>query len=536
MSPNIIEQLDNVTTVLHDALDNYISFDAILDRVANEVQLVTSCGEKLKRIEESIKTFRNSTSTIVPISSLPPEILTRIFRIVLDDQPDLVDATHAPLIVSLSSPKYPETLSHVCSGWRRIAVASHELWSRIDLVLHHPLGPGLLARAKAQVNRVGPLSLDVRIIDPPLDSDYSQYNELDDFEDFEDFDFLASSQTPMSTLSLVSYRGLQLEHYNFIFYCISNCAQQTLKKLVIWDVCGYGSPQCFIESACNPQYPGSLQIELSEQILEGVWHSTSVLHLAGIYPYWTSRAYHQLVDLRLGSNKTGGRASVSEVEIINILKASPGLRVFHLHLHLTDSLPDDSPILPIQLDELESVNLSSFLIDPSRVLRFITPGRKPLRLSIFGAPTDATEQFFRRSNVTQLRMIRWEDYPLANALRLCPNLSVLVLDGWGSTGATNIQTTPEQGVEDAQVAHRSIPTMYMLRCKVTMACLQHIVEVHSVQELTLWKTHPEVLEEHAYDWPRNFQTADEAEIPSLCPVVNYPEDGASSPIDDWDLF
>ncbi|KAG8740943.1 hypothetical protein FRC11_015074 [Ceratobasidium sp. 423] len=546
MSPTLFEDFNNITAVLSAVLDDYVDtcaklrdyyfqervaekLDEVLDRVAAELQLVTSYGTKLKQAEASMKVVRNNSPTIVPISSLPPETLTRIFQIVVDNQPEILDATRAPFKVSLSFPKYPETLSHVCFGWRQIAIGSHGLWTRIDLVLHHPFGPGLLARAKNHAALAGSLPLDVRMIDPTVDRDRA-YGKPREFE-FEDFDFLAFAETPISGLSLVCYHGLQVEHYNFIGYCIMNGTEQTLEQFVIRDVCGRGGPYYFLESrSTNHHGRKGFQIDLSEQILDRFWSSTSVLRLAGLYPHWTSRAYHQLVDLRLGSDEAGS-APISEAQIIGILRASPGLRIFHLYLEPTDPLPDDAPISVVRLDELESLNLSSITINPSQILRFLTPGQNSLQLSIGGKPTEVVEQFLRRSNVTQLRMVAWETYPPANLLCLCPNLRLLVLDVWGNIEEVNFQTTLDQEGEGAPAIPTSIQSLYVLRCEgLGLADLQQTVKRHSVQKLTLWRTYPKV---RSGSSSRN---AYKSEISALCPVVNFLEGRNQSPMDNWDHF
>ncbi|KAJ1302167.1 hypothetical protein OPQ81_000995 [Rhizoctonia solani] len=543
----IFEDLNKASTILSGALDIYLTtcaklrdqyfqelathkLDELLDRVANELQLVTSYGAKLKHAEALMKVIRNSTPTIVPINSLPSEILIRIFHIVVDAQPEPLDASGLPFKMSLSFPKYPEILSQVCFKWRQIAIGSHALWTRIDLVLHHPLGPGFLARAKAHVSRSGQLPLDVRMIDPTLGHDYLPYGVPYDFNDFA---FLTFTQTPMNALSLVSYHGLHEEHYDFIHYCILNCAQKTLKKLVIRNSNDRNSQLYFIESGYNPQYPESLYVNLPVHSLDSIWYSTTVLHLAGLYPYWTSQGYHQLVDLRLGSDSTGARESISEAQMIAILKASPRLRIFHLHLKVNDALPENTPTSAIRLDELESLNLSSFRVNPSQVLRFITPGQKPLQLSIFGQPTDVVEHFLRSSNVTQLRLVAWKGYPLTNALCLCPSLQSLVLDVWGTMDGTNFQMTPEPGDDGAMIIPIRLRSLYVLRCEgIGLTDLKNMVERHSIQELTLWRTYPMINDEHN----SQSRAAYEFEVSALCPVVKYLGARQRNPMDDWDLF
>ncbi|KAH7345755.1 hypothetical protein B0J17DRAFT_641053 [Rhizoctonia solani] len=544
MSFILFEELNSVTTAVCAVLDDYVNtcaklrdhyfqeravdkLDELLDRVANEIQLVASYGVKLKRAEASMKVVRNSSPSVVPISSLPPEILNHIFHIVLNNQPDPVDAMRAPFDVSISFPKHPETLSHVCFGWRQIALAAHDLWTRIDLVLHHPLGPRFLARAQAHVDRAGELPLEVYMVGSPQGRRHFLHSKPDEFEDF---DFLAFGNTPMRAINVVSYRGLHDAHYSFIYYCIANCAQQTLKQLTIRDASPSGGSRRFIESTDNQHDSKSVEIDLPENVLEGVWNSTSVLRLVGLYPYWTSQAYHQLVDLRLGSENSPF-PSISEAQVLEMLKASPRLRIFHILLDVTDPLPDTT--LTVQLHELESVKMNSVAVGgyETEILRFIIPSQKALQFSIIGQPTPAVEQFLRRSNVTQLRMVGWETYPPSNALRLCPNLQALVLDVWGNKEQVNFQTTPEHE-DGAMTTPMRLQSLYILRCEgLSLTDLQQIVEKHSVHELTLWMTYPMVGRGDSGSRP-----AYDYEVSSICPVVNYLKGRGRdrNPMDDWD--
>ncbi|KAF8699927.1 hypothetical protein RHS03_06758, partial [Rhizoctonia solani] len=541
----MLEDVRTASSTLCKALDHYVSTcsklcdyhlqecaadktDELLNTVANEIRLVISYEEKLKKSKSSINVIRNSSPSAVPISTLPPEVLMRIFQIVADDQPEILDTTNTPFKLSLTFPKYPETLSHVCKRWRQTALASHSLWTQIDLVLHHPLGPGFLSRAKAHLKRAGQLPLDICMIDPTLGKDYLPYGKP---YDFDDYDFLIFTGTPMRSLGLISYHGLHSEHCGFIEYCITNCAPGTLEKLIVNDATGRGGPYRFIESADRFHDPKTLQIELSEQMLECFWNSASILRLSTLYPYWTSQAYHRLTDLRLGSDKTQS-VPISEAHIFGILKASPDLRALHLHLDLTESFPENVPIETIQLEELESLNLSAIVVDinPSQILRFIAPGRKPLQLSISEEPTDVVEQFLKRANVTQLRMITWGNYPPFKLLNLCPNIQILVLDVWGNMNSVNFQTVPERGGERDSDTPVNVRSLYILRCEgIGMIDLQNLVENHSVQELTLWETYPKV----GADSKRN---AYKPEVCALCPVVNYLTRKEKSPVDNWDRF
>ncbi|CCO31079.1 hypothetical protein BN14_05113 [Rhizoctonia solani AG-1 IB] len=168
----MLKDLRTASSALCGALDHYVDIcaklqsryfeeravdkvDELLDGVTSELQLVASYVTKLKQAEAPMKALRNNSPIVVPVSRLPTEMLARIFQIVVDDQPELDDMLRDTLFVSLSLPKYPESLSHVCFGWRRVALTTPSLWTRIDLVMNHSLDRRSLARAKVYAERAG---------------------------------------------------------------------------------------------------------------------------------------------------------------------------------------------------------------------------------------------------------------------------------------------------------------------------------------------------------------------------------------------
>ncbi|KEP50428.1 F-box-like domain protein [Rhizoctonia solani 123E] len=126
-----------------------------------EVDLVSSYEPRIQEIKIAVRRARNYSSGIAPINTLPPEILTRIFQLVLAPPCNLHllsddDDEHYP--------RYPDYLTHVCSQWRRIAISSRSLWCHIDLSCHEIYSVGLAARARAHVARSGELPLELHIL------------------------------------------------------------------------------------------------------------------------------------------------------------------------------------------------------------------------------------------------------------------------------------------------------------------------------------------------------------------------------------
>ncbi|KAB5589177.1 hypothetical protein CTheo_7375 [Ceratobasidium theobromae] len=222
-----------------------------------------------------------------------------------------------------------------------------------------------------------------------------------------DLDFL-SPDTPIRSLELVSYRSFRNPHFvsESLGYYFENCVPSQLKQLTIW--CPSNPRGGFLESTERPKQPNTPQLDVGESHLpvEDVLAQISVLQLNGLCFLWTSKVYHNLVDLRLCFDLTHPPLTISESQLVEMMKSSPRLRIFHACLKITDPLPIDSPVLPARLDDLEVLHLKARWRDElTTVIRWIEPGAKPLRLSITSSPSKQLDRFLACSNVTQLRLL-----------------------------------------------------------------------------------------------------------------------------------
>ncbi|KAF5317937.1 hypothetical protein D9619_012174 [Psilocybe cf. subviscida] len=73
------------------------------------------------RLAAALSTVRSQLNDLLPIFSLPPEILEEIFEICVS------------WLYSCQKPKHRLAWTQVCSSWRRISLNSSRLWRRIDL-------------------------------------------------------------------------------------------------------------------------------------------------------------------------------------------------------------------------------------------------------------------------------------------------------------------------------------------------------------------------------------------------------------------
>ncbi|KAH7341935.1 hypothetical protein B0J17DRAFT_715091 [Rhizoctonia solani] len=124
-------------------------------KVTAELDRVVFHGAKLRLAHIAIMDACNGSFGCAPINSMPSEILTHTFHFVMRDERYLN-----------SSLQYPDYLTHVCSRWRSVALASPALWTRISFTYQNrPTRQDILSRAKLHAARAGQLPLEVYITD-----------------------------------------------------------------------------------------------------------------------------------------------------------------------------------------------------------------------------------------------------------------------------------------------------------------------------------------------------------------------------------
>ena len=95
----------------------------------------------------SLLTRRNA---LVPISLLPPEILSRVFHLLVLEEPPLSGGQNLSWI----------RITHVCQHWRQVALGNSSLWARIwGISTNTKWISEMLARAKNA-------PLDIVVTDP----------------------------------------------------------------------------------------------------------------------------------------------------------------------------------------------------------------------------------------------------------------------------------------------------------------------------------------------------------------------------------
>lgn len=539
----LIEELGTASSLLNTALGKYL--DAclaiqnhytqisptdvtrlLLDCIAKELPLATSYEINIKQARSIISQARNCSPAIVSIQSLPTEVFIRIFHHVVGARPCHIDVRdHSGANTSL--PRYPDFLSHVCSRWRQIIMGMPSLWTHIDIINFHSLSQGSVLRSEACLARASDFPLDIHIR-VPSSYDFSHKSTL--------LNFLASVATRIRSLELTLPEALDDFDYSILEWCFEQCIPGTLTRLMVSD--RSGDVTSFIEAAEDEGNVAhdSLWLRLPHQRFEDILQSITVLWLDGVYPLWTSQAYHGLVELRLTCARVP-RHCLTKLELYAVLVHNPNLRVLEFGLDITipppESLTDNSDPV-VYLGELEVLNLSSLDYDQLNViLGLLNLGSKPLHLNMcydlkvpLSSRTDAVTLFFQRSNITRLQVKGLGPHPkLEDIVSLLPRLRVLVLDGIIDRKRKNLAIREY----DIMPTSFRLDALYLLNSHIHIGHVREAIKKHPVQRLIFWRCSIS-----SPFQPSMGHKEIEDMLAEICPEVEQIEVGKTSPILGWD--
>ncbi|GAB1522240.1 hypothetical protein RhiTH_005354 [Rhizoctonia solani] len=355
-------------------------------RMSTEVQLATLLEVNLRGAKASLNWCMNQPISHATINSLPPELLSRIFHLVYQSR-SCAKRDYASC--SMSEPVYPKTLSLVCSRWREVVFSLPALWTHIDISTSTPFNQQYLnSIVQLHLSKVGQLPIDLHIFDPPGD-DYSL--------SFKQYDHVRELTTQVAS-RVISF-DLDIKrifdydiHYDILEAFIRSCAPGQLAQITLSQNSEGGHEIIDSDFGIPDVEDESFFLQRFEEILLHV----SVLRLSRLFPSWSSRAYHGLVELRI----VHGRFAVPESDFTNMLRCSPDLRILQLSLGISNSLPVYYRPNPIPLNNLEVLNLSKLNYhELSILLRWIAPGPKPLQ---FAAGSEIAPDFTEENLLTLL--------------------------------------------------------------------------------------------------------------------------------------
>ncbi|KDN35887.1 hypothetical protein RSAG8_11249, partial [Rhizoctonia solani AG-8 WAC10335] len=480
----LLEELRTASSLLQVAIDRYYNAcisikhssaghpsqleDPMGFTLANELPRLAEYEAKLRDSKLAIAQSVNHCSDVSPMSRMPVDTLVHVFQL-------LVDMEHGlPLSLSRKIPKYPLILSHVCNAWRRVISHSPYLWSRIKL----SPGPETIELLKSYVHfhssQAREASMDISISDN-----------------------LAKGAPEMPNLPglMLYFTGrirslaLQLNLHNdprsvdavtskaqcaLIAECL-RASKNALKRFAL-NMVTKQPRRLFIESASTDPTGDSLRIDLPHDELEGALSSIVNLWLRGTYFNWESKAYHGLIALRLDAIRS---ASISELQLMNLLASSPRLRWLDIGLNITRA-PNTPELSQVCLPDLE------YLVGEALLLQLIRPGSNELTLSIIGVSDynsdilydAAVKDFFSSAHIAKF----YSDGFLSNIsdisslLSLAPRLRDLAISH------ISLPST----VHDI-VTYNSLDTLYLLEgCRIHRSLLQDLVDQWAIKRLVFW--------------------------------------------------
>ncbi|KAF9560424.1 hypothetical protein CPC08DRAFT_636652, partial [Agrocybe pediades] len=111
-------ETEELRTYLDNLSDKLTTYDDQLAALESKLHALKLGRRKVQRA------FTEHNALLSPVRRLPPEVLQHIFAWCLPQTRNCVmHASEAPLL-----------LGRVCSDWRKLAMSTHELWSKLHIV------------------------------------------------------------------------------------------------------------------------------------------------------------------------------------------------------------------------------------------------------------------------------------------------------------------------------------------------------------------------------------------------------------------
>ncbi|KAL5637708.1 hypothetical protein ACGC1H_002094 [Rhizoctonia solani] len=461
------------------------------------------------------------------INTLPTEILVRIFEFAQylwrttstqkerEDSPAVWDRS----IRGLMRLGYPETLSHVCSLWREIALSSSILWTQLELYTLGQSPQTFLDRCSTFVPRAQnrDLHLVVRF----------RHCEGEPLSDCDAIKAFCSSVSPRLRSLNIDNQALNDTSFatSIIKASLPRTTPGTLVRLFIKDYGARTIPNQTNNDAglVGWELPSAEDLGITQDSLDSILRSVRTLQLRGQFFPWTSPAYHGLTELHLLCTrpKLGHRPFIHVSQLREMLLACPELRMLHININITGQ--DTSPALaPVPLDKLEELSLRGLprgLYDI--LIPLLAPGPKPLQFT-FQTEAETTApiycptilSFFRRTNITSLYLLgRMSFDQCLNVDQLLTesptNLRILGLERLRISEPESSQLDDAKALPPMQLSH-----LYLRKCPIDIDGLKKIANLVSAQVVKL----------HRPEFQSAFsgrETEARQEIASMFPAVKW---------------
>ncbi|CAE6342079.1 unnamed protein product [Rhizoctonia solani] len=440
----------------------------MLARSLGQLSDLAVLEQQIQQAKVAVGLMRNSSAAIVPIHRLSSNLLTRIFIGVVASETcglDLKDTNQLP--------KAPIYLTHICSRWRKIAVASSDLWTHIDLSPSILKNQRSLSHVQTFLSRSEQSSIYLHVeYAADENGDASRLNHF--------ISALASRIQGVKCCINLTWPVSELEFSCAALSCFLN-ENTTPGRLTMLDVSIKGTARVFfIEATGRKQYGDSLTLDMPTYRLNELLLPVTTLRIDRIYPPWTSKAYYGLLDLRIRTIY-----SIRESKLVSILIHSPQLRVLEISNQIDFT---GTPLAPVALHSLEIlITHNPSYSDLGRFLRLLDTGSRPLFLSIdFPHVNDQLDQnlmdFFSRSNVTTLCTVQ---FPLFHKSLELVNLAHTIKKLAMDPPAIHLFS---EGHSDAPAGTRvCLDTLYFLGTfGIEINKLRDVIDWSGVRKLVIW--------------------------------------------------
>ncbi|KAG8709330.1 hypothetical protein FRC11_005631 [Ceratobasidium sp. 423] len=434
----------------------------------------------LSRAQVHLSQMRNS---MLPINSLPLELLLKIFRLAAFCSLHLQDDTPVPNLAQQHDYKDLLVLTHVCSYWRTALLDTPYFWSRFELDTRNSVGEES-QRAEMYLDRA---------------RGASQYLFIEERSNYyfrnADFDgvlkLIGSRLENLTQLALLNFPDIQ-----YVTQAISHWLKLG-KPGVLRTLTIQMETQIQLHESIPTEYT-----DFAEQALS-MLASVHSLALRGVKFDWNNPVYHNLVQLHISNIPY--ESSPHTHHILGVLSASPLLRT----LKISDMAVlrcDQVPSEPVYLTELEHLELTGLTYESLDVfLPMVFPQSKDLSiritlLSLEDNLVSAVQSFLNRTNVT--RLFLRQDL-IARCLPIIPNLRALVIDLDEQPGDSCLS---EFSYIDASNARRmlrypKLDTLHLHSGSIPIEAIQAVIETHPlVQKLRFSACYIEPFEDELSYW------------------------------------
>lgn len=450
-----------------------------------ELPSLPSLEQALQSSRSSLNLARNSSYSLVPVNSLPSEILHMIFS--LANQKWLSEDY---IYVGNLEEASVTTLSSVCSSWRSLMLQSGEFWSQLQFTLVGPSSTPHLKQATLWAKRSGDGPLDICVSEG--ETEYEQETTISDW----DINRAILSLTPL----MPRVRRLEI-HAPSLFsrHLIHRLVACWVQNGTIGMASGF---EVYVGEEFDPV------ILPDDRLPLGTFHaffgSLKSLRLENTVMNLRSLACTGLIELHLESIQ-GWSLTISEIAVI--LRANPRLRSVAL-VDISIASSSDPMPHPAALNYLETLTLEEE--SPSHlweVLLVVTSSSSAVRLSLTLASdpkcVSAVHLFFSRCKVTMLclRADSLKDSVISAILVPMPHLQTLVLQYLTLVGETLRSFTDNRSsVPHPPILWPNLRTMTLYYCDLTR---------HSITQLgTLLQPSQKLLVANIQNEPESYISAE----------------------------